>query len=279
MKFSENISIDDAKDLVYEFIVLYSILTGKNEAFNSIELNNISNDEAEFWSRPQRLFSNLFKMNEGEEFSKYSVFNKYSLFPLGRNMSPELKATYIYGIPYNLFKNDGELNYELSNDVFYKFFNNAKIENYKLFYNSRFANKYQKFTTLFTCLEVMLNTHRGEKISKYFDNNTDIQNFINSIDDKILCKKQSQKGDNKNYINFIIDNRNHIIHGRIHEVTKLQVCTDILELIVYYLILSNIGIAKEELTRLGSYIDFNKIRNNLNYRGIERNYSFYEATS
>jgi hypothetical protein len=295
------VELEQAKKLIYEFLVLYSLLTGKNEIFDRIELwrrvdGCYSNDIS------QLLFSNSFKMNEGEQFSKYSVFNKHSMFPLGRNMSPMLKAMYIYNIPYNIVNDDNELSYELSNDIFYKFFNNDKIEIYKLFYENRFANKYEKFINLCSCCDIMLSDVKDlyfkdedikelkklvkkylkekqykntniddftkkiastnntkvsllQKITRYFtEENSEQKSFIEKIDTRIL---------ENNLFNEITDIRNHIAHGRIHKIEKLQVCTDILELIVYFLILDNIDIAKDELIRLSEYIDFNRIKNNL----------------
>ena len=66
----------------------------------------------------------------------------------------------------------------------------------------------------------------------------------------------------KDYIGKIIKNRNEIMHGNLYKIdnAELRVCCYILERIVCYLLMKDLGI-DAELLKNRSYVDFNLIRN------------------
>ena len=90
------------------------------------------------------------------------------------------------------------------------------------------------------------------------ENYQDIKDFLNFIDKRILIGK---------YIQKIKQNRNNIMHGDLYKIQQdeIFICSLILELIVYFLLLQDLGIDKERLMHyLFAYVDYNIIRNLMN---------------
>ena len=259
MFFSENyISVEKCKEIINDFITLYSLLTGKDEKFNRIFLQK--------YDCVSELFSADFIECKSEN---NKLFNrKYCMFSLGRNITTQLAKNCSCG---------GNEPYVLENDIFKNFFHHKNKEIYKLFFATRKMDKYQKFTTLYTCFEVVIRASKiiknemkrktkkerekwstGAQIDYFMENYQDIKDFLNFIDKRILIGK---------YIQKIKQNRNNIMHGDLYKIQQdeIFICSLILELIVYFLLLQDLGIDKKRLMHyLFAYVDYNIIKNLMN---------------
>lgn len=255
IEFQQEQNLEDIFEIINDFLVLYSLLTGKDESLDAITFPR------EYLCQ-QFLLTDRWNMNLNSEMTKYSVFNKHSLFPLFRDICSQWSkncSNFHESIP-------------ISNDIFQNFFNHKNIKNYKLFFATRKMDKYQKFTTLYTCFEVLIRASKiiknemkrktkkerekwstGAQIDYFMENYQDIKDFLNFIDKRILIGK---------YIQKIKQNRNNIMHGDLYKIQQdeIFICSLILELIVYFLLMKDLGI-DAELLKNRSYVDFNIIKN------------------
>jgi len=275
IKFSEK----KVKELVKKYQILHSFLTGKNYGIEKVLING---EEAEFYS-------------DGFSFVEDSK-KKYSMLHWGHDLSEQFQ---------NLYGTD----YEIPGDVIYNWFSlsDDEFDVCELFYGARFVkDKYQRFINLYVCLEFMVQKYRSnyfdndifEKILKKTEEvvNSEAKSyptrkrkgFLKSLgrinEDRAptleLVKKCANEegmadlwdkmGVKEEVLKKIFEDRNHIIHGRIGRVSGLELYNDILELSVYFLILQRLGIDREILVfKLGAYIDYNRVRNNLERLGFE----------
>ena len=144
IEFQDEQNMEYIFEVINDFLVLYSSLTAKDESFDAITF------PLEY-SCQQFLLTDRWSMNLNSEMTKYSIFNEHSLFPLLRDISSQWSGNF------------EEQKEPISNEIFQNFFIHKNIENYKLFFATRKMDKYQKFTTLYTCLEVVI---RASKIIK-----------------------------------------------------------------------------------------------------------------
>ena len=275
IEFQQEQNLENIFEIINDFLVLYSLPTAKNESLDAITFPRD-------YSVPQFLITDRWNMNLNSEMTKYSVFNKHSLFPLFRGISSqhskncsnfkepiqkEYKETTESGTITTTIESTYIPDQPISNEIFKNFFNHKNKEICKLFFATRKMDKYQKFTTLYTCLEVLIrhNTtitsndeikkekQTGKQVRYFFEHDNDIKQMLDIIDIRII---------KEDYIGKIIDNRNEITHGNLFKVdnAELRICCYILERIVYYLLMKDLGI-DAELLKNRSYVDFNIIRN------------------
>lgn len=275
VKFSEK----KVKELVKKYQIIHSFLTGKNYGIEKVLING---DEAEFYS-------------DSFSFVEYSK-KKYSMLRWGHNLPEQFQK--LYGTDY-----------EIPGDVICNWFSlsDDEFDVCELFYGARFVkDKYQRFINLFVCLEFMVQKYRSnyfsdEVFGKILVKTKEVVNaeagsykkkkkedFLNSVkrvnEDRVptleLIKKCAKEegiedlwneiGIKEKVLKKIVEDRNHIIHGRIGKVYGLELYNDILELSVYFLILQRLGIDRKMLVfKLGAYIDYNRVRNNLERFGFE----------
>jgi hypothetical protein len=267
--FKQDIEIEEAQGLIYDFTFLYSLLTGKKTAFNRVELNNGNLRRHLLYSSVN---SKMFKINYINEFLHPNSYYVDATFS---------KIANIFSL--NDFK---ENNFEL----FRAIFTNKKlkeIQGYNLFGRIFYEGEmYQRLTELWTCVEVFLDKSKNNEdklidLANYLENilkdrsikeeieaqseigkifepvsdvlsslNSGIKNFNITLDRKNYIKRNlgletflkyiNPEIINKNYLEKIRGNRNNIVHGRISKVKELKTCTEILELIFYYLLFDNI---------------------------------------
>ena len=279
-----NFSEEKVKELVKKYQILHSFLTGKNYGIKKVLING---EEAEF-------YSDSFSLAEDTK-------KKYSMLHWGHDLSEQFQK--LYGTDY-----------KIPGDVIYKWFSLSydEFDVYELFYGARFVkDKYQRFINLYVCLEFMVQKYR----SSYFDDevfkeilkktkevvNSEAKSyparkrkgFLKSLgrinEDRAptlelikKCANEEGMADlwdkmdvKEEILKKIVEDRNHIIHGRIGRVSELELYNDILELSVYFLILQRLGIDREILVfKLGAYIDYNRVRNNIERFGFDKKNKF-----
>jgi hypothetical protein len=275
---SINFSEKKVKELVRKYQILHCFLTGRNYKIERVVINR----EAEFYSDSFRVFSADLK-------------KKFSMLKWGHNLSPQFQ---------NLYGTD----YKIPGEAIFKWFNllEDEFDIYELFYGARFVrDKYQRFINLYICLEFMVQGYRKQ----YFETEDfariakKVEEIINVEAPRVPSKKKKDFlkslqrvneeraptlelikscakeeglidlwaliGIKDDVFKKIAQDRNHIVHGRIGQVSGVELYNDVLELSVYFLILQRLGIDREILiSKLGVYIDYNRVRNNLERFGF-----------